>query len=144
MILCTLVTSAKIKRTLTNNWISNFLKVVKTRNLVRQPAFLHSHKLEAKRSSTWPSFHATVTNSLVTCAFSGSDDRLPSVLCLSFYLQFPLHARNHTEALICHNDTSLENIIFIRCHKIIWKCLNKCKREYIYIATHNDCIGLCP
>ena len=52
----------------------------------------HSHKaIEAKQSSTWLPFYATITNSHenshVTFAFSGSDDCLPSVL--SFWSSSP-------------------------------------------------------
>ena len=43
--------------------------------------------LEPKRSSTQSPFYAATTNSLVGCAFWGSDDCAPCVPCLFFYLQ---------------------------------------------------------
>ena len=39
-------------------------------------------------SSTQPLFYGTKINSLVGCAFCGSDQYAPSVPCLSFYLLF--------------------------------------------------------
>ena len=44
-------------------------------------------RLEAKQSSTWSPFYATVTNSLVGCAFWSSNECRPSAPCLFFYLQ---------------------------------------------------------
>ena len=40
--------------------------------------------LAAKQSSGWPPFYVT-TNSQVACAFWGSDECVPSVLCFSVY-----------------------------------------------------------
>ena len=43
--------------------------------------------LEPKRSSTQSPFYATTTNSLLGCAFWGSDECTPCAPCLFFYLQ---------------------------------------------------------
>ena len=67
------------------------LKIAKFRMFrlpASQPASLTTvARLEAKQSSAPPPFFATILNSLVTCAFSGSDECLPSALYFSFYLQ---------------------------------------------------------
>ena len=42
--------------------------------------------LEAKQHNSWPTNFATITNSPVRCAFSGSNKYLPSATCYSFYL----------------------------------------------------------
>jgi len=61
--------------------------------------------LEAKRSRVQPWFYATILNSLVGCAFWGSDECAPFMSCIFFYLPLSPSSSscgNHIKALIFH------------------------------------------
>ena len=73
-------------------------------------------RLEAKQSSTRPPFYATIANSLVGCAFWGSDECRPSVHCLFLsssirQLVYFFIQRNHIKTLIfCINTFFQQHI----------------------------------
>ena len=76
------------KKTLTDDWILTFKKIVKIKFWSVCPACQTTvTRLEAKRNSAWPPFTPQKKNLPVACALCVS---LPSALSLSFYLQ--LHA----------------------------------------------------
>jgi len=78
-------------------------------------------RLEAKRRSAWPLNFATITNSPVRCAFSGSKECLPSAPGCSFYL--------HDYGRLLHVTKPYRCIIFwidtfcIRRHKLFQRKL---------------------
>ena len=80
--------SIKNKKTFTGSQIAREFFIGKTRNFICLTHLLTTFaSIEAKQSSTKPPFYATITNSLVGCAFWSSEECVPSVPCLFFYLQ---------------------------------------------------------
>ena len=71
----------------------------------RLPAFLPVItviRLEAKQSSAWSPFYATITDSPVGYTFRGSSECRPSVPCLFFYLQSGCWSSSSKETILRH------------------------------------------
>ena len=77
----------KNKKTFSDGWILNFIRIVNTGKFVQLPHCLTTFaSLDAKENIVQPQFYSTTTNLLVRCAFWGSDESEASALCCFFYL----------------------------------------------------------
>ena len=78
--------------------------------------------LETTQSNEWPQIYATIVNSLVGCAFWGSDECAPSAPCIFFYFPLGCFLQNHIEALIFFIKT-----FHIQMRQHYLQCLHYCK-----------------